>query len=134
MEEIKQQVEEKIVLVNRIREEIGKVLVGQRDLIDGLLMGLFTKGHILIEGVPGLAKTSAVNTLAATVQADFKRIQFTPDLLPADLVGTEVFRPKTADFVIKKALSSIISFWRMRSTGLPPRFSRPCWRPCRSVR
>ncbi|MBA3029617.1 MAG: MoxR family ATPase [Desulfobacteraceae bacterium] len=102
MEEIKQQVEEKIVLVNRIREEIGKVLVGQRDLIDGLLMGLFTKGHILIEGVPGLAKTSAVNTLAATVQADFKRIQFTPDLLPADLVGTEVFRPKTADFVIKK--------------------------------
>ncbi|MBU4318680.1 MAG: MoxR family ATPase [Proteobacteria bacterium] len=102
MEEIKQQVEEKIFLVNRIREEIGKVLVGQRDLIDGLLMGLFTKGHILIEGVPGLAKTSAVNTLAATVQADFKRIQFTPDLLPADLVGTEVFRPKTADFAIKK--------------------------------
>jgi MoxR-like ATPase len=65
-------------------------------------MGLFTKGHILIEGVPGLAKTSAVNTLAASVQADFKRIQFTPDLLPADLVGTEVFRPKTSDFAIKK--------------------------------
>ena len=102
MEEIKQQVEEKHVLINSIRQEIGKVLVGQRDLIDGLLMGLFTKGHILIEGVPGLAKTSAVNTLAATVQADFKRIQFTPDLLPADLIGTEVFRPKTADFVIKK--------------------------------
>ena len=102
VEDIKQQVEEKHVLINRIREEIGKVLVGQHDLIDGLLMGLFTKGHILIEGVPGLAKTSAVNTLAATVQADFKRIQFTPDLLPADLIGTEVFRPKTADFVIKK--------------------------------
>jgi MoxR-like ATPase len=71
-------------------------------LIEGLLIGLFTKGHILIEGVPGLAKTSAVKALADTVQAAFKRIQFTPDLLPADLIGTEVYRPKTGDFVIKK--------------------------------
>jgi MoxR-like ATPase len=63
---------------------------------------LFTKGHILIEGVPGLAKTSAVKALADTVRANFKRIQFTPDLLPADLIGTEVYRPKTGDFVIKK--------------------------------
>ena len=102
MEDIRQQVEDTHVLISSIRQEIGKVLVGQHELIDGLLMGLFTKGHILIEGVPGLAKTSAVNTLAATVKADFKRIQFTPDLLPADLIGTEVFRPKTADFVIKK--------------------------------
>lgn len=102
LEEIKQQVEEKSHLVNRIRQEIEKVLVGQRKLVDGLLMGLLTKGHILIEGVPGLAKTSAVKSLAATVQADFKRIQFTPDLLPADLIGTEVFLPKTAEFIIKK--------------------------------
>ena len=102
LEELKAQIEEKHLVVNRIREEIGKVLVGQRDLIDGLLMGLFTRGHILIEGVPGLAKTSAVKALADTVQADFKRIQFTPDLLPADLIGTEVYRPKTGDFVIKK--------------------------------
>ena len=65
-------------------------------------MGLFTRGHILIEGVPGLAKTSAVKALADTVHADFKRIQFTPDLLPADLVGTEIYRPKTGDFSIKK--------------------------------
>jgi MoxR-like ATPase len=102
IEELKERVEEKHLLVNSIKNEIGKVLVGQRDLIDGLLIGLFTKGHILIEGVPGLAKTSAVKTLASTVQADFKRIQFTPDLLPADLIGTEVFRPKTSDFTIKK--------------------------------
>ena len=101
-DELNRRVEESHALVARIREEIGKVLVGQRDLVDGLLMGLFTKGHILIEGVPGLAKTSAVKALAATVQADFKRIQFTPDLLPADLIGTEVFRPKTSDFTIKK--------------------------------
>ncbi|MCJ7830182.1 MAG: MoxR family ATPase [Desulfobacterales bacterium] len=102
LEELKVQIEEKQLVVNRIREEIGKVLVGQRDLIDGLLMGLFTRGHILIEGVPGLAKTSAVKALADTVHADFKRIQFTPDLLPADLVGTEIYRPKTGDFSIKK--------------------------------
>ncbi len=101
-EEFNDQIEQKHILVNRIREEIGKVLVGQRNLVDGLLIGLLTKGHILIEGVPGLAKTSAVKALADTVHADFKRIQFTPDLLPADLMGTEVYRPKTGDFTIKK--------------------------------
>ena len=102
VEELTRQIEERHTLVNRIRDEIRKVLIGQQELIDGLLMGLFTKGHILIEGVPGLAKTSAVKTLADTVQAGFKRIQFTPDLLPADLIGTEVYRPKSGDFVIKK--------------------------------
>lgn len=101
-EALKQQIEEKHSLINTIRSEIAKVLVGQRDLVDGLLMGLLTKGHILIEGVPGLAKTSAVKALAETVQAKFKRIQFTPDLLPADLVGTEIYRPKTGEFIIKK--------------------------------
>ncbi len=95
-------VEEKHLLLNNIRNEIGRVIVGQRELIDGLLIGLFTKGHILIEGVPGLAKTSTVNALAGTVDADFKRIQFTPDLLPADLIGTEVYLPKTGEFTIKK--------------------------------
>lgn len=102
IEQLRQKIEEKHLLINSIREEIGKILVGQRNLVDGLLMGLFTKGHILIEGVPGLAKTSAVKALAAIVHADFKRIQFTPDLLPADLVGTEVYRPKTGEFTIKK--------------------------------
>ncbi len=102
MEELTRRIEEKHALVHRIRGEIGKVLVGQEALIEGLLIGLFTKGHILIEGVPGLAKTSAVKALADTVRANFKRIQFTPDLLPADLIGTEVYRPKTGDFVIKK--------------------------------
>ena len=102
VEELNQRVAEQHVRVSSIKNEIGKVLVGQQELVDGLLMGLFTKGHILIEGVPGLAKTSAVKALAATVQADFKRIQFTPDLLPADLIGTEIYRPKTGDFTIKK--------------------------------
>ena len=102
VEALKEQVAEKSLLVNNIRSEINKILVGQRDLVDGLLIGLFTKGHVLIEGVPGLAKTSAVKALASTVQADFKRIQFTPDLLPADLIGTEIYRPKSGDFSIKK--------------------------------
>ncbi len=102
MEELTRQIEAQHTLIKRIRDEIAKVMVGQEALIDGLLMGIFTKGHILIEGVPGLAKTSAVKALADTIQADFKRIQFTPDLLPADLIGTEVYRPKTGDFVIKK--------------------------------
>ncbi|MBF0099702.1 MAG: AAA family ATPase [Desulfobacterales bacterium] len=102
MEDLKKSVEEKSMLINRIRSEMGRVVVGQRDLLDGLLIGLFTKGHILIEGVPGLAKTSAVKALADTVKANFKRIQFTPDLLPADLIGTEMYRPQSGDFVIKK--------------------------------
>jgi MoxR-like ATPase len=102
VEELVQRIETQHALVGRIRAEVGKVLVGQQDLVEGLLIGLFTKGHILIEGVPGLAKTSAVKALAETVQADFKRIQFTPDLLPADLIGTEIYRPQSADFTIKK--------------------------------
>ncbi len=102
VEDLNSGIEEKHFLVNSIKNEMAKVLVGQKELVDGLLMGLFTKGHILIEGVPGLAKTSAVKALADTVMADFKRIQFTPDLLPADLIGTEIYRAKTGDFYIKK--------------------------------
>ena len=102
LDELKARIEEKHLLIGSIKNEIGKVIVGQHDLTEGLLIGLFTKGHILIEGVPGLAKTSAVKALAETVRADFKRIQFTPDLLPADLIGTEIYRPKTGDFYVKK--------------------------------
>lgn len=102
MNDLKRRVEEVHATISGIKQEIAKVIVGQHELIDGLLIGLFTKGHILIEGVPGLAKTSAVKALAATVDASFKRIQFTPDLLPADLIGTEVYLPKTGDFTMKK--------------------------------
>ncbi len=102
MDRLKQKVEEKHLLISNVRREISKELVGQQKLVDGLLTGLLSEAHILIEGVPGLAKTSAVKALASTVQADFKRIQFTPDLLPADLIGTEIYRPKTGDFVTRK--------------------------------
>jgi MoxR-like ATPase len=88
--------------LNRLRDEVGKVIVGQRYMIDRLLMALIADGHILIEGIPGLAKTTAVKTVARAIQTGFARIQFTPDLLPADLLGTEVFRPQHHDFAVKK--------------------------------
>ncbi|PKQ67820.1 AAA family ATPase [Raineya orbicola] len=82
--------------------EIGKVVIGQEKMINRLLIGLFTNGHILLEGVPGLAKTLTISTLAKTLHLSFQRIQFTPDLLPADLVGTMIFNPKEAEFEVKK--------------------------------
>lgn len=102
MEHIKASIEENHLLINSIRKEISKQIVGQDKLINCLLTGLLTSGHILIEGVPGLAKTSAVKALASAVDARFKRIQFTPDLLPADLTGTEIYRPRTGDFITRK--------------------------------
>ena len=89
-------------LVKKIREEVGKVIVGQERLVDRLILALVTDGHILLEGVPGLAKTLSVNTLAKALGLDFKRISFTPDLLPADVVGTLVYSPKTGEFTPKK--------------------------------
>ena len=88
--------------VNDLLAEIGKVIVGQSVMIERLLIGLFTGGHILLEGVPGLAKTLTVSTLAQAIDAGFQRIQFTPDLLPADLIGTLIFNQKTGDFIPKK--------------------------------
>src|SRR5206468_1953296 len=82
--------------------EMGKVLVGQRLLIDRLLVGILTGGHLLLEGVPGLAKTLAVRTLARGLRLTFSRIQFTPDLLPADVIGTQIYNPRTGEFSIKK--------------------------------
>jgi MoxR-like ATPase len=83
-------------------QEIEKVIVGQRTLLDRLIMGLMTGGHILLEGVPGLAKTLAVRTLARGLQLNFQRIQFTPDLLPADVIGTQIYNPRTGEFTVKK--------------------------------
>ncbi len=89
-------------LVANIKDEVGRVIVGQEKLIDRLVLALVTNGHILLEGVPGLAKTLSVNTLAKALGLEFKRISFTPDLLPADVVGTLVYSPKTGEFTPKK--------------------------------
>ncbi len=88
-------------IVENIKTEISKVLVGQEKMVEGLLAGLLCRGHILLEGVPGLAKTTAVNALAKTLGLDFKRVQFTPDLLPSDIIGTEIYDPSNNSFKIK---------------------------------
>lgn len=89
-------------MINTIKNEIHKIIVGQENLVDSLLIGLIASGHILVESVPGLAKTTAINTLAKTLGIDFKRIQFTPDLLPSDLTGGQIYNPKTGEFNTKK--------------------------------
>jgi MoxR-like ATPase len=88
--------------LGKVMQEIGKVVVGQRSMLDRLLIGLLADGHVLLEGVPGLAKTLAVRTLAATISGGFHRIQFTPDLLPSDLIGTMIYNQRSGDFAVQK--------------------------------
>ena len=102
IDEITNQVTKASGFIPPLMHELNQVIVGQKYLTERLALGLLTGEHILLEGVPGLAKTTAVKTLAQSVKADFKRIQFTPDLLPADLLGTQVYQPKTSEFDIKK--------------------------------
>ena len=102
IEEITQQVKQAGEFIPLLKKEIEKTIVGQNYLTERLILGLLTGEHILLEGVPGLAKTKSVNTLAKTINAQFKRIQFTPDLLPADLIGTQIYQPKSGEFTIKK--------------------------------
>lgn len=99
---IEQEVAERSHPFEVLRDQIHTVIVGQEELLDGLIMGLLCNGHVLIEGVPGLAKTTAVSTLAQCISTGFQRIQFTPDLLPADLIGTLVYRPSDGEFTVKK--------------------------------
>ncbi len=100
--QIKDRVAEKAELIHRLRAELGKAIVGQEEMISRLLVGLLTHGHILLEGVPGLAKTTAIKALAQALSTKFKRIQFTPDLLPADLVGTMIYLPSDGAFKTRK--------------------------------
>ncbi len=99
---INDHVKEASAFAYRLREQIGTVIIGQRYLIDRLLIGLLANGHVLLEGVPGLAKTLAVKTLAQAIDAGFRRIQFTPDLLPADLIGTMIYNPREGSFTTKR--------------------------------
>lgn len=102
IQQIQSKVETESSFVERLTSEISSVIVGQKYLIDRLLIGILSNGHILIEGVPGLAKTLSVKTLSDAIQAKFQRIQFTPDLLPADLIGTMIYNPHTTEFFVKK--------------------------------
>ena len=102
IKQIGEKVREESSFVQRVTDEIGKVIVGQKYVVERLLLGMLANGHVLLEGVPGLAKTMAVTTLARTLRMKFQRIQFTPDLLPADLIGTLIYNPRTGDFTVKK--------------------------------
>ncbi|MFA5351457.1 MAG: AAA family ATPase, partial [Candidatus Omnitrophota bacterium] len=99
---INEKVQKESLFVQSLIAEIGKVIVGQKYLVERLLVGLFANGHILVEGVPGLAKTLSIKTLAQVINTKFQRIQFTPDLLPADLIGTLIYNPRDGVFSTKK--------------------------------
>src|SRR5260370_12514360 len=100
-QEITQEVRELGQWIPALRQQIGHVVIGQKYLVDRLLLGLLANGHLLLEGVAGLAKTLTVKTMAAGIQTGFQRLQFTPDLLPADLVGTLIYNPRTGEFTTK---------------------------------
>jgi MoxR-like ATPase len=102
IQELNEKIKQESSFVDLISMEMGKVIIGQKQLIERLLIGLLSDGHILLEGVPGLAKTLAISTLATTIEAKFSRIQFTPDLLPADLIGTMIYSQKKEEFMVKK--------------------------------
>jgi len=102
MQALGEKIEKSSAFVDEIYQELGKVIVGQRYMINRLLVGLLADGHVLLEGVPGLAKTLTVSSLAQVIDTDFQRLQFTPDLLPADLIGTLIYNQKEAEFTVKK--------------------------------
>ncbi|MCX8106204.1 MAG: AAA family ATPase, partial [Ignavibacterium album] len=99
---LNEKIKKESAFVDVLFNEIGKVIVGQKAMVERLIVGLLGNGHILLEGVPGLAKTLAIKTLASAMQAKFQRIQFTPDLLPADLIGTQIYNQRDGNFLIRK--------------------------------
>ena len=148
---LNERIQQESSFVDMINMEMNKVIVGQKHLVEGLLIGMLSNGHILLEGVPGLAKTLAINTLATTIDAKFSRIQFTPDLLPADVIGTMIYSQKREEFVVKqgpifanfiladeinrtspKTQASLLE--AMKSTVLRQKYSLLYWKRCRNVR
>ena len=100
--ELNMHVKEEAIFLQDLLSEINKVMVGQEALVERVLIGLLADGHILLEGAPGLAKTLLIKTVSEAIQADFSRLQFTPDLLPADLVGTQIYNPRTTEFSVHR--------------------------------
>ncbi|MDD5455937.1 MAG: MoxR family ATPase [Candidatus Margulisbacteria bacterium] len=102
IEELNKKIEQETILLTKIKEEIKKVIIGQEDMIERIIIALISGGHVLLEGVPGLAKTLTIKTIARVISGTYKRIQFTPDLLPADIIGTMIYNQKTTEFFTKK--------------------------------
>src|SRR5438034_11163113 len=118
--------------MEQVLYEVKKTIVGQDVLLERLLVALLARGHILVEGVPGLAKTLAVKSLAAAIGGQFHRVQFTPDLVPADIVGTRIFHQRTGEFQVSLGRCSPTCCSPTRSTGPRRRSRAPCWKRCRS--
>jgi MoxR-like ATPase len=121
-------------IIQAIKTEVGKVVVGQEKMVEGLLAGLLCRGHILLEGVPGLAKTTTVNALAKSLGLDFKRVQFTPDLLPSDIIGTEIYDPTNNAFKIKKGPVFTNLLLADEINRAPAKVQSALLEVCRSVR
>lgn len=132
--ELNIRIEQQSGFVTNLVTGMNRVIVGQKHLIDSLLISLLSDGHILLEGVPGLAKTLAIKTLSQLIDADYSRIQFTPDLLPADVIGTLIYSQKDEKFHVKKDLSSQTSCWLMRLTAPRQKYKAHFLKPCRSIR
>ena len=114
--------------MQRVLYEVKRVVVGQDHFLERVLVAMLAQGHLLVEGVPGLAKTLTVKTLARVMRGSFKRVQFTPDLVPADLVGTRIYNQKTGEFNTSLGPVFTTCCWPTRSTGRRPRCRAPCWR------
>lgn len=112
-------------LYETIRTEAGKVVLGNEDILEGLTISLLTGGHVLLEGVPGVAKTTIANTFTTTLGLTYSRIQMTPDMVPADIMGTNVYRQNTGEFELKQGQSSQTSQWQTKSTGRPRKHRAP---------
>ena len=119
--ELNERIERQSAFVTNLTTGMDQVIVGQKHLVESLLIGLLSDGHVLLEGVPGLAKTLAIKTLASLIDAQYSRIQFTPDLLPADVIGTMVYSQKDETFQVKKGPVFANLFWLMKSTVLRPK-------------
>lgn len=120
--------------INKVLENVGKVIIGKKDVLEKLLAGLLADGHVLLEDVPGTGKTKLAKALSASLGVDFGRIQFTPDMLPADITGMHIYSRETEQFEWKEGPVFTISCWRMKSTGPRPGLRPDCWNVWRNAR
>lgn len=129
--EINEKIQRESEFIELLQLELSKVIVGQKYMVERLLIGLLSNGHLLLEGVPGLAKTLAIKSLASAIDARFSRIQFTPDLLPADLIGTLIYNQKKEEFAVRKDSFLQILFLQTKLTVHLQKFKVHCLNPCR---
>ena len=132
--QLNEKIQYQAIFTDRLRDEVGRIIVGQQYMLDRLLIGLLSNGHVLLEGVPGLAKTLAIKSLAQAIHAKFSRIQFTPDLLPADVTGTLIYQQQRNELWYVKDPFLPIFCWQTRLTEPPQKYKAPCWKPCRKDR